>query len=88
MDGYGDGNTYRDVVCRDSETKTFGWRIDMHKEAIDEYIKNLRCCGNCKYYQEIECPMAVFPVLLFPKPDEVCDNWTFDGRTHADRLST
>jgi hypothetical protein len=94
MDSYGDGNTYRDVVCNDSEIKTFEWRPDMHEEAINEYIKNLRCCGNCGHYLTHDCPMREeidcypdsTPIYSDPDSCEVCDNWTYDGRTSKERM--
>jgi len=64
----------------------------MRKEAIDEDIKNLRCCGNCDYcdyYLTNDCPMredpdstSIYSGLEF---DEVCDNWAFDGITYEER---
>jgi hypothetical protein len=92
MDSYGDGNTYRDVVCNDSKVRAFKWRTDMHEEAIDEYVKNLRCCGNCGYYLTPDCPMhEEIPdsasVYSDPNSCEVCDNWTFDRRTAKDRMT-
>lgn len=52
----------------------------MHEEAIDEYVKNLRCCGNCRYYFTLECP-----VHSDIDPDRICDDWTFDGGTFEKR---
>jgi hypothetical protein len=91
MDSYGDGNTYRGVVCRDSKMKTFEWGIDMRKDVIDKYIKNLYCCGNCKHYLTPDCPMREeIPDLssFYNNPDsyEICDNWTFDSKTYKERM--
>lgn len=92
MDSYGDGNTYWDVVNKDSEIKTLEWSTDMQ---IDEYVKNLRCCGNCKHYFTVNCPLREeidcypdsTPIYSDTEPDEICDDWAFDGRTYVGRLT-
>jgi hypothetical protein len=55
----------------------------MHEEAVDEYIRNLKCCGNCKYYFTLDCP-----IHSDIDPNRICDNWTFDEMTHNYRLVT
>jgi hypothetical protein len=52
-------------------------------------LKDLCCCGNCEYYRDYECPLYVevgVGTYASPKPLEVCDDWTYDGRTHKERM--
>jgi hypothetical protein len=45
-----------------------------------DYIRNLKCCGNCKFYCTSEClnPHDV-------KPNIICDNWMFDESSLEER---
>jgi hypothetical protein len=71
-------------------------RLDMHEGAIGEYVKNLQCCGNCKHYFTVDCPLREeidcypdsTPIYSATEPDEVCDKWTFDKIAFKDRLVT
>lgn len=59
-----------------------------------EYVKNLQCCGNCKHFTYESCPMREeidkgydgVKLYDYPDPNEKCDNWEFDARSHKERM--
>jgi hypothetical protein len=58
------------------------------KGTTQEYVK-LRCCGNCKHFTLGSCPLrkeVKKEFCAFPEPDETCDNWKYDGRSHKERM--
>jgi hypothetical protein len=49
---------------------------------------DLRCCGNCEYFQGYECPLyeeVDEETHAYPDPGEVCDNWVYDGKDYQER---
>jgi len=48
-------------------------------ELFKEKINDMKCCGNCKhYYYKEKC-------VLLGDFYSVCNDWTFDGITRAER---
>jgi hypothetical protein len=63
---------------------------------LEEETTSLKCCGNCKHYFTVDCPLREeidcypdsTPIYSDTEPDEVCANWTFDRRTAKDRMTS
>ena len=52
--------------------------------ALKQQIENLKCCGNCSLYADLECPNCKV-YHGWPKADSCCHAWTSDGKTMEER---
>ena len=51
---------------------------------LQELVENLKCCGNCSLYADLECPNCKV-YHGWPKADSCCHAWTSDGKTMEER---
>jgi hypothetical protein len=84
--------TKMNFLCpEDDPTTTGDGKID---SPFNDFIQNLKCCGNCSHYSCGDLDDMVntgYTYCTIKKerglyPSWVCDNWSWDGVTYKRRL--
>ena len=68
-----------------SELKGFGKIEYMQISDLVKLVESLKCCGNCKVYNNTDCPEYDPSDAIGPTAYYICSKWEFDNQSPKDR---